>query len=130
MNRRKLVFGGFALGALTTLLVLPHTALAGPPLICHPFDIGGAKSLPWGASSWSAAKFFDVESSKDYDLGRLVDDTLALLSHDTPVIVRMETIRRATIYAQKNQRVAAGLLSRLKTRALDAEAKGRPDTLA
>ena len=26
-------------------------ALAGPPFICHVFDIGSAKSLPWGATT-------------------------------------------------------------------------------
>ncbi|HWQ35644.1 MAG TPA: hypothetical protein VNQ79_22550 [Blastocatellia bacterium] len=85
--------------AFTVLLLLGGmTALAGPPLICHPFEIGNAKSLPWGAGSeWRALK-------SDYDSSRLVEDTLALLAPDTPVIVRMETMRRAAIYAIWSQR--------------------------
>ena len=42
----------------------------------------------------------------------------------------METLRRATIYASRDQRVARELLSRLMARAQEAEARGRPDTLA
>src|SRR5262245_50874940 len=73
--------------------VFQQPAIAGPPLICHPIETGDAKSLPWGSSAdWRAAK-------PDYDLNRLVEDTLALLTPETPVLARMETLRRATIYA-------------------------------
>lgn len=73
------------------VLSLQQQAQAGPPLICHPYDIGNARSLPWSGTQWR-----DVKA--DYPLSRLVDDTLALLNRDTPVIVRMETLRRAAIY--------------------------------
>ena len=33
--------------ALVTLAAAP--AIAGPPLVCHPYDIGNAASLPWDA---------------------------------------------------------------------------------
>src|SRR2546428_10659923 len=69
--------------------------LAGPPLICRPFDIGNAKSLPFQGPDWSA-----VPAS--YDVSRLVGDTMALLQPDTPVIVRMETIRRGATYSPHN----------------------------
>ena len=117
------------------VLLAVQSAHAGPPLICHPFDIGDAKSLPWGGSAWRAVK-------ADYDLNRLVEDTLALLSPNVPVIVRMETLRRATVYAvwamkdrevayaMKDPKVANELLSRLMVRARDAEAKGRPNAKA
>ncbi len=110
-----------AIGFVVTLLFafLP-AAEAGPPLICWPYETGGAKSLPWGGSAWSAAK-------TDYDLGRLVEDTLALLTPSTPVLARMETLRRATVYAMKDGRIAQELLSRLLVRAQQAEAKERPD---
>jgi hypothetical protein len=98
------------------------TAIAGPPLICHPIEIGDAKSLPWGSSSeWRAVR-------PDYDLNRLVEDTLALLTPEAPVLARMETLRRATIYAvwakhdrevglkSKNDKVADDLLARLMAR--------------
>ncbi len=107
-----------AIGLVVTLLFAFLPAEAGPPLICWPYEIGGAKSLPWGGSAWGAAK-------AGYDLNRLADDTLALLSPDVPVIVRMETLRRATVYAMKDQRIAQQLLSRLLARTQQAEAKGR-----
>ena len=84
-----------SLSIVATLLLtaaVQQTALAGPPLLCHPIEIGNAKSLPWAGANWRDVK-------KDYDLNRLVEDTLALLQPNTPVLERMETIRRATVYA-------------------------------
>jgi hypothetical protein len=112
--------------AATVALVLlagRGVALAGPPLLCEPFDIGDAKSLPWGGPGWQAAK-------GDYDVRRLVDDTLSLLTPEAPVIVRMETLRRATIYAQRDRQVAADLLTRLRERASAAARRGGADALA
>ncbi len=123
------------LATLTSLIALDQIAIAGPPLLCHPLEIGDARSLPWGGSPWRAVK-------ADYDLNRLVEDTLALLGPETPVIVRMETLRRATIYAVwamkdekvgypiKDLKVANELLSRLTDRVRDAEGKGRAQSLA
>ncbi len=111
-----------ALTLLFTLLLVEQVPLAGPPLICHPIEIGNSRSLPWGdASDWRAVK-------RDYDLNRLVEDTLALLTPDTPVLARMETLRRATVYAVwarhdrevgftvKNEKAADELLTRLMDR--------------
>jgi hypothetical protein len=126
MNRRKLTWLGFAIAALATVLALPQTVLAGPPLICHAIDIGQAKSLPWTSDLGSS----QGSGRADYDLNRLVADTLELLAPSAPVIVRMETLRRATLYAQKDPRVAKELLGQLRARAFDAEAGGRPDALA
>lgn len=102
--------------------VIQQTAIAGPPLICHPIETGDAKSLPWGSSAdWRAVR-------PDYDLNHLVEDTLALLTPETPVLARMETLRRATIYAvwskrdrevglkSGNDKVAAELLARMMKR--------------
>ncbi len=124
MNRRKLASMGFAIAALAAVLALPQGVQAGPPLICHAIDIGQAKSLPWTSDLGS------LSGRSDYDLNRLVADTLELLAPSAPVIVRMETLRRATLYAQKNPRVAKELLAQLRARAFDAEAEGRPDALA
>jgi len=102
-------------------MVFQQAALAGPPLICHPFDIGNARSLPWSGSEWRAV-------DKNYDINRLVEDTLGLLTPETPVLVRMETLRRATVYgvwsmvdrkvgySVTDAAVARELLSRLKAR--------------
>jgi hypothetical protein len=128
-----------AFWAVTLLVAVSVPALAGPPLICHPFEIGGAQSLAWGnAAEWRGVR-------RDYDLNRLVGDTLALLAPETPVFVRMETLRRATVYAKwaqldrevnytvKDDRVANELLARVVARAQEAERRGvksRADALA
>ncbi len=112
------------LAVLTTMVLMPVAAQAGPPLICHPVEIGGAKSLPW------TADLYNLSGRDDYDLSRLVTDTLAILVPGTPVLVRMETLRRASIYAQKDSRVSKELLSKLYDRATSSEAKGRSDSLA
>ncbi len=98
------------LGALV-LFATVSPALAGPPLLCHPFDIGSARSLPWdGTNAWWQGK-------ADYELQNLVADTEALLTPSTPVIVRMETLRRAALYASLDSQVAANLLTSLTSRA-------------
>ena len=129
---RSLAFG---LAALACLATFNTAAQAGPPLICHPYEVGDAKSLPWGGSAWRDVK-------KDYDLNRLPDDTLALLGPEAPVIVRMETLRRATVYAVwsvfdrevdykvNDLRVANDLLARLEKRAAEARGKGKLEALA
>lgn len=84
-----------AFAALLLATFLPLAAHAGTPLICHPYSIGDAPCLPGG--DWKGA-------DTRYDRTHLVRDTLALLTPDTPVIVRMETLRRAAIYATANLR--------------------------
>lgn len=118
--RSSLVSLAIVLGFVT--FAVP--AFAGPPLLCHAFDIGSAKSLPWvGEKSW-------FEGSPDYKLDQLVADTEALLTPSTPVIVRMETLRRAAIYASADAHVASVLVKRLLNRAEASEIAGRPDGLA
>ena len=123
MDRKRFVALGFATAAMAVMFALPPAALGGPPLICHPLDIGGAKSLPWSSHTWN------LSGKEDYDVGRLVADTLALLTPSTSVIVRMETLRRATLYAQKDPRVAKELVLKLRARAQEGEAKVHPDAL-
>jgi hypothetical protein len=120
-NRTRLLF---ASAFVVVLLAGVRPAFAGPPLLCHPFDIGSAPSLPWsGASSW-----FDGKG--DYRLSNLVADTEALLGPSTPVIVRMETLRRASIYASRDPRIAAALVDRFAAKSEASKAAGRPDALA
>jgi hypothetical protein len=92
MSRRTFRSVSSILITMGLLLALVRPAPAGPVLICKNYEIGAAKSLPWGGSDWRSVK-------PDYDINRLVEDTLALLTPETPVIVRMETLRRAVIYA-------------------------------
>lgn len=109
---------------LAGLVAFSSQALAGPPLICHPFEIEGAKSLPWAGGTG-----FNTPDPA-YDTGRLAEDTLKLLRSETPVIVRMETLRRAALYGVKDQRAEFELLARLTARAAGAEAGGKQDTAA
>ncbi|MBV8368767.1 MAG: hypothetical protein JO036_07495 [Candidatus Eremiobacteraeota bacterium] len=93
------------------LVVTAAPALAGPPLICHPIDIGTAQSLPWSsAPGWNGAL-------TSYDLAHLGDETVSLLTPQTPVNVRRETVRRAAIYATRQAGLAESLATRLIARA-------------
>lgn len=95
----------------TFALLLPALALAGPHLICFPMSIGTAPSLPWGTGGgWQSPL-------ASYDRARLVADTLAALGPRTPVLVRMETLRRAVIYASSDAATATRLIDALRTRA-------------
>ena len=110
MKLRKLFSLKYFAALTAALLFLAGTAIAGPPLICHAIDIGTAQSLPWTSSGWN------LSGQETYDVSRLVPDTLALLVPSTPVLARMETLRRATLYAQQRMAVAKELLFRLEAR--------------
>jgi len=110
MKLRKLFSLKYFAALTAASLFLAGTAIAGPPLICHAIDIGTAQSLPWTSSGWN------LSGQETYDVSRLVPDTLVLLVPSTPVLVRMETLRRATLYAQKRTAVAKELLFRLEAR--------------
>jgi len=120
MKSRLLPHLVFSMVAL--LLGFASIAQAGPPLICHSIEIGQAKSLPW--VEWNQ------KGDAGYDLNNLSRDTLAILNSSTPVLVRMETLRRATLYARQDPQVAKELLTRLQLRAANSDAAGRPDALA
>jgi hypothetical protein len=114
----------FVAAILAAILIFVSTAHAGPPLICHQIEIGNAKSLPWASHDWN------LSGSDTYDTKNPVRDTLAILDSNTPVLVRMETLRRATLYARKDPQAAKELLTKLYTRATAAEFAGHPDALA
>jgi hypothetical protein len=121
MNMNSRVFPHLA--SIAAILVGFATyAQAGPPLICHPIEIGQARSLPW--IDWNQ------KGSGGYDLKNLTRDTLAILDSNTPVLVRMETLRRATIYGRHDQQIAKELLTRLHARAANSDAVGHADALA
>jgi hypothetical protein len=113
-----------ATGACAALFLLVSAAFAGPPLICHQIEIGNAKSLPWVSHDWN------LSGGEKYDTRNLVRDTLAILDSNAPVLVRMETLRRATLYARRDPQAAKELLTKLYTRATAAEFAGRTDALA
>ena len=108
--------------ALAVGAVVP--VLAGPPLICSRFDIGTAASLPWNVgSNWKG--MLDT-----YDRSHLTTDTLALLTPTTPIVARMETLRRAALYATTNKLAADNLLTSLVGRARAAGPDGTIDPLS
>ena len=109
----------------TTLLVSMSLALcagaltihAGPPLICHPFDIGNAKSLPWGEAQQGNWQSGWDSPLPGYDTKQLASETLKILDANSPVLVRMETMRRAALYGANDHASAAALLKGLEQRA-------------
>ena len=115
-------FSRLAISIVAVLLGFTTFAQAGPPLICHPIEIGQAKSLPWVE--------FNHRGSTDYDLKNLSRDTLAILDSHAPVLVRMETLRRATIYARQDPQVAKELITRLQARAAKSDVARHSDALA
>jgi len=112
MTRSRLLLFSAATAAV---LFAARPALAGPPLLCFPFDIGTARSLPMGSGGWRAI-------DPAYDVTQLVGDTVALLASDAPIVVHMETLRRATIYAATKPAVADQLLRVLQARAAERTA--------
>lgn len=120
MNNTPLLRRAFA---ALLLALLPLAAHAGAPLICHPYAIGDAPSLPT-----SNKDHFGLSAA--YDRNQVVNDTLRLLTPETPIIVRMETLRRAALYAtnemsawrtnraygEADRVLALGLLQKLRER--------------
>lgn len=96
--------------AFGLLLTVAAVAEAGPPLICRAFDAGGAPLLAWGqGQGWDTP-------DPSYDVHRLTADTVRLLSPDAPILARMETLRRATIYAARDRKVASDLMAAVMAR--------------
>src|SRR2546425_11709298 len=124
MTRQRIRSPRFALTLIAAMLSFAVIAQAGPPLICHTIEIGQAKSLPWISHNWN------LSGGENYDTKYLVRDTLEILAPSTPVLVRMETLRRATLYARRDPIAAKELLARLHARATSAESSGHPDALA
>ncbi len=96
---------------LLSALFFATTAIAGPPLICHSFDIGNAKSLPWMSHDWN------LSGTESYNTRNLPTDTIAILDADPTVLVHMETLRRATLFVRKDPIAAKQLLLKLIARA-------------
>ena len=101
----------FLLATIFSLSLLSAVALAGPPLICHSFEIDGANSLPWISHDWN------LSGSEKYDTSKLASDTITILDSSNVTLVHMETLRRATLYARKDPLAAKQLITRLIARA-------------
>lgn len=104
--------------AVVAVIVFASPALAGPPLICHPFVTESGKLIAWGSGTgWNTP-------DHSYDIKKLVADTTAALTPDAPVLTRMENLRRATIYAMRDAVIAEQLLRALMNRALSTTNDG------
>jgi hypothetical protein len=100
----------FAASFLSTLSLFAASTFAGPPLICHTYDIGNAKSLPWIGHDWN------LSGNESYDTNNLAADTLSILDSDPTVLVHMETLRRAALYGQKNPQALKQLFIKIIAR--------------
>jgi hypothetical protein len=110
----------FAGTLLALLIAVVGVAFAGPPLICHTFEIGSAKSLPWISHDWN------LSGTENYDTSKLASDTFAILAANSNVLVHMETLRRATLYARKDPAAAKELLTRLTAGTKSVGSDGPP----
>ena len=107
----------------TSMFVLAVLGLAGglragPPAVCWPVEVGDAKVLPEGDRALAG------------DPDRVVEETLKLLDGSSPVLARMETLRRAALYLSDSGAGRNALSRALALRVLDAEADGKPAALA
>jgi hypothetical protein len=95
-------------GVAAAVLMLGNArpALAGPPLLCHPYDIGKAQSLPWQGHEWWPGR-------SGYNVANLVTDTMAILTPSTPVRpLETGAARRSTRRVIGCRRAAAGRAAR------------------
>ena len=106
--------------AFVIVLVSASPALAGPPLICHPFDTGSTRLLAWSPNAGSNSNAPD----RSFDLKTLTPATLRALDADDAVLSRMENLRRATIYAMQDPAAAHTRPIRVDSSAL--QLKKRP----
>lgn len=124
METRSVRAFRIALTAFVAMFAAVSPAFAGPPLICHAFDIGNAKSLPWVSHDWN------LNGGESYDTHELAKDTIAILDASQVTLVHMETLRRATLYARKDTQAAKQLLLMVTARAEATQNSGHPDALA
>jgi hypothetical protein len=101
-------------------LVVARPSL-GPPLLCQEFAIGAAQSLPWETGR---------EPKAGYDRSRLAADVGRLLAAEEDLIVRMETLRRAALYAGTDRTLVWELVGRRGLAVLDQAAAGARDATA
>jgi hypothetical protein len=110
MNLNRISFRYFAILPLLAIHFTASSVVAGPPLICHTFDIGNARSLPWISHDWN------LTGRENYNVNNLTADTISILDSDFTVLVHMETLRRATLYSQLEPSAAKHLFLKLMGR--------------
>ena len=107
-----------SLVAISAVVFFATPALAGPPLICHPFETESGRLIAWGTGpGWNTP-------DRSYDIKKLVADTTTVVTADSPILTRMENMRRATIYAMRDPVLAQELLKTVMARALATSSDG------
>jgi hypothetical protein len=124
MKFKPFSYGIQMTAVLFTFFLFAGSALAGPPLLCHTFDIGNAKSLPWIGHNWN------LSGNETYDVKNLAADAIVILDGDSTVLVHMETLRRAAVYGQKDPVTLKQLLVKLVARSDVANKDSRSAALA
>ena len=68
--------------------------------------------------------------SREYNLSKLVPDTLRILEESDSALVHAETLRRAAIYCDRNFKLEARLMLALMERVIDSDRRVKPIPLA
>lgn len=122
ITRKRSSLAALGIIFLVGFIVAISSTFAGPPSICHPVDIGEAKSIPWGDGAFS--------QERGYSKSDVIDDTIEVLENSDSAMVHMETLRRATLYLDRRTEQATTLLAKLLARTLDSETKPKANALA
>ena len=110
--------------AVSLVAFAPAAAQAGSPLLCFPMAIGDGPLARLGLRRAAGTRRAPTTTARGSPT-----DTLALLGPQTPVLVRMETLRRAVIYASGDAAAARNLFDALRGRAGRASG-GKAEPLA
>ena len=70
--------------------------------------------------------FPNLTGAESYDTSKLASDSFAILAADSNVLVHMETLRRATLYARKDPAAAKDLFARLTAGTKSPQSGGPP----
>lgn len=111
--------------SLSAVALATSIAVAGPPMICHPVEVGDAgeaECLPWGDKPF--------KKSRRFRTSELVGRTITALDGSSSALVHLETLRRAALYSDNDADLAGRLIGGLMARALDAEAGSADASLA
>lgn len=119
MYKSTLLIASVACSAILNLAARPVTI--GPPLICHPFDIGDARTIAWSG---------EQKCTSPSDKARLVADVASVLKTEQDVLVRMETLRRAALATGRDRALAWELLGRSGLMVLEQQSARSADGLA
>jgi len=124
MRSKSIRFARFTLPALSTLFVLASSAVAGPPLICHAFDVGNAKSLPWISHDWN------LTGGENYDTNKLAGDTLAILDASKVPLVTWRLFVAQPFVREERSHCRKTTSFELVARAQTSESSSNPDAFA